>query len=102
MYTERHLDSKVLNDDIFINGFNYIFRKDRNSHGGSVILSDSLRIKRLSDLEPTGTECIWLEISAHTYYILLWCAYRPLNADNFFLKNLEWSIEKTPEMPIKL
>lgn len=104
MFYWRHLDSKVLNDDILIDGFNSIFRKDINSHGGGVIIysSDSLRIIRPSDLEPTGTECIWLEISAHTSYILLCCAYRPPNADNSFWKNIEWSIEKAIELSDKI
>lgn len=73
-----------------------MFRKDRNSFGGGIIvyISNSLRVKRRIDLEPTNIECIWIEISDPTCNILLCCTYRPPNCDNFFWRNLSWSIEK--------
>lgn len=37
-FTESHLDYNIMNDEISIDGFNTIFRKDRNSYGGGVII----------------------------------------------------------------
>lgn len=95
-FTESHLNSSILDRDLFIDGFNTIFRKDRNSFGGGIIvyISNSLRVKRRIDLEPINIECIWIEISDPTCNILLCCTYRPPNCDNFFWRNLSWSIEK--------
>ena len=51
-FTESHLDEQILNSDISIDGYNSIFRKDRNSYGGGVIIyvSDCIRIERQPDL----------------------------------------------------
>lgn len=103
-FTESHLDSNIMNDEISIDGFNTIFRKDRNSYGGGVIiyLTDSLRAVRRLDLEPTNTECIWIEISDPTSNIFLCCVYRPPNSDKSFWEKLEWSIDKTQELSDKI
>lgn len=79
-FTETHLDTNISNDNIAIEGFNTVFRKDRNAYGGGVIIyaSDSLRISRCENLEPIDTECVWTEISDPTCNILLCCVYRPL------------------------
>lgn len=59
-FTESHLDSCITDQNLLIDGFNTIYRKDRNSFGGGIIIyvSNSLRVKRRTDLEPTNIECI--------------------------------------------
>lgn len=54
-FIELYLNSNILNDEISIDGYNTIFRKDRNSFGGGIIiwLTDSLRAVRRLDLEPS-------------------------------------------------
>lgn len=37
-FIELHLNSNILNDEISIDGYNTIFRKDRNSFGGGIII----------------------------------------------------------------
>jgi exonuclease III len=36
--TETHLNNQITDDDIAISGFDIPFRKDRNSHGGGIIM----------------------------------------------------------------
>jgi hypothetical protein len=67
-FTETHLDKNVTDDQIKIDGFNCIFRKDRNCYGGGVLiyLSSPIQAIRRSDLEPANVECIWVEIENST------------------------------------
>ena len=37
-FTETHLNNQIIDDDIAISGFDVPFRKDRNSHGGGIIM----------------------------------------------------------------
>jgi hypothetical protein len=37
-FTETHLNNQITDDDIAISGFDVPFRKDRNSHGGGIIM----------------------------------------------------------------
>ena len=59
-FTETHLDNSILDDDITLDGFTSIQRKDRNSFGGGVIiyLSSAVRAFRRKDLEPNSLERI--------------------------------------------
>ena len=51
--TESHLDDSVSNQDIAIEGFSEIFRKDRNCFGGGVLVyvSKDICVKHRPDLE---------------------------------------------------
>jgi hypothetical protein len=63
--TESHLDDKVLDDDIKLDGYyNKPFRKDRNCFGGGVLVyvSTTLKVKRRVDLEYDNHEFIWLQL----------------------------------------
>lgn len=85
-FTESHLNSSILDQNLCIDDFITIFRKIRNSFGGGIIMyvSNSLRVIRRTELEPTNIECTWIEISDPTCNILLCCKYRPQNCDNSF------------------
>jgi hypothetical protein len=37
-FTETHLNNQITDDDIAISGFDVPLRKDRNSHGGGIIM----------------------------------------------------------------
>ncbi|CAC5374903.1 unnamed protein product [Mytilus coruscus] len=52
-FTETHLDSNITDDDISIMGFQVPVRKDRNSHGGGIIMyfKNYVHITRRQDLE---------------------------------------------------
>ena len=59
--TESHLDDKVLDDDIKLDGYyDKPFRKDRNCFGGGVLVyvSTTLKVKRRVDLEYDNHEFI--------------------------------------------
>ena len=64
--TESHLDDKVLDDDIKLDGYyDKPFTKDRNRFGGGVLIyvSMTLKVKLLVDLEYDNHEFIWLHYS---------------------------------------
>lgn len=83
-----------------LDGFNTIYRKDRNCFGGGIMiyLSDLLRAIRRPEFETTCNESIWIEIESHTYSYFLCCVYRPPNSDGNFWTSLSWSIEKVGEI----
>ena len=85
-------------------GFDTIFRKDRNSFGGGILvyISNSLSVSRRADLEPANIECIWIEIRDPTGNFLLCCTYRPRNSDKSFWRNLSWSIDKASDISNKI
>ena len=103
-FTETHLDNKIANDDISLDGFSSIFRKDRNAYGGGVIIysSNNVRVSRRNDLEPANVELVWLEIDNPTSQIFLCCVYRPPNADSSFWRNFSWSLDKACEISDKI
>lgn len=74
-FTESHLNSSILDQNLCIDGFKTIFRKVRNIFGRGIIIyvSNSLRVIRRTDLEPTNMECTWIEIkrSYLQYFALL-------------------------------
>ena len=63
--TESHLDGNILDTDIGIDGFSdKIFRKDRNSFGGGVLVytSQGICVKERHDLNCDGVEMLWIEV----------------------------------------
>ena len=87
---ETWLDENVSNDEIGVRGYT-ILRKDRDRHGGGVLLyiKDSLAFNMRNDLDADGSEAIWAEILLpRTRGIVVGCIYRP-PTDNDFLGRLE-------------
>ena len=64
LFTETWLNSSVLDEEVSIPGYT-VFRKDRRSKGGGVIMytRDDLSVIRRSDLERPDVEGLWLEIT---------------------------------------
>lgn len=52
--TETHLDDTVSNDCLSLDGFDTIYRKDRNCYGGGVMIcvSNIIQLHRRSEHEP--------------------------------------------------
>ena len=94
--TESHLDNNVDSAELSIEGYSSPFRKDRNAHGGGVLVyvSNQLMAKRIQDIETPDIESIWLEIIFPNYSLLLCCIYRPPNSLVDFWTYFQYSVEK--------
>lgn len=57
-FTETHLDDNVSNDSLSLDGFNTIYRKDRNCYGDGLMMyvSNIAQVHRLGVLLKRGTE----------------------------------------------
>ena len=94
--SETHLDENVNTTDLVIDGFYpNPFRKDRNAHGGGLMIyvSDKLFVKRQPHLEINGTEMIWLQLKFSNQTFLICCVYRPPNSPQNFWDNFQVSLE---------
>ena len=94
--TETWLDDNFLDSELHRNDYN-IFRKDRsNRRGGGVLLAikDQISCIQRTDLE-TESERLALEIHPNpTCSILLAVFYRPPNADESFLSDFKYFLDK--------
>lgn len=77
-FTETHLDQRVQNNDIQIEGFEQPIRKDRNSNGGGIIayIKSGVNVTRRIDLEHEHIECMWFELRTKLHSILINVTYR--------------------------
>ncbi|VDI64431.1 Hypothetical predicted protein [Mytilus galloprovincialis] len=77
-FTETHLDSNITDYDISIMGFETPVRKDRNSHGGGIIMyfKNYVHIIRRQDLEHDEIESMWFELKTKLRSILININYR--------------------------
>ena len=90
--TESHLDGNILDTDIGIDGFSdKIFRKDRNSFGGGVLVytSQGICVKERHDLNCDGVEMLWIEVLIPNFKLLV-CVVKSssLNSEYGFLVNI--------------
>ena len=89
-FSESWLNPSIQNSDLSFDSFSQPERKDRDdSHGGVILyVRDSIPYKRRHDLEPTGIECIWVELLLKHKHVLFGLFYRPPNSDaDHFAKN---------------
>ena len=96
-FSETHLDQNIEMSEVFIDGFNEPFRKDRNSSGGGVLiyLSNHLVARRRADLEFSTDETIWIEVQHKPHNFIVCCFYKPPTySSTTFLSNFETSIDK--------
>ena len=98
-FTETHLDDSIGNESLTIPGFSTIMRKDRNAHGGGVIIyfSDALKASREREFEPVSLENIWAKVTCHNRSIMIGLFYIPPNTNNIFYHDFEWSLESVCE-----
>ena len=81
-FTEIHLNINITDSDISLFGFEIPFRKDRNSHGGGIIMyyKSYMNATRCKDLEHDLVE-IWFELKTRLSSILVNINYR--SSENF-------------------
>ena len=93
--SETHLNENVNTSDLIIDGYypNPI-RKDRNAHGGGLLIyvSERLLVKRQEHLE-YNTESIWIKVIFPRLSFLICCVYRPPNCNDPFWDNFHHSVE---------
>ena len=95
--TESHLDGIILDTDIRIDGFSdKIFRKDRNSFGGGVLVytSQGICVKERHDLNCDGVEMLWIEVLIPNFKLLVCVVYRPPGTTESFWDNFDYSLEQ--------
>ncbi|XP_078580162.1 uncharacterized protein LOC144864186 [Branchiostoma floridae x Branchiostoma japonicum] len=96
--TETWLSSEIVDRDIELEGYQ-VYRKDRNRHGGGVMMyvSDSLYTTRRGDLENDEIESIWCDVTKANTNLLINCSYRPPSADDTFFDLFEIQIQKATD-----
>ena len=99
-FTETHLNNVITTEDLKLLEYDTMYRKDRNEHGGGVMIyiSNDVKSRRRYEFEPNNIECIWTEISSIQNNIFLCCIYRPPNADRSFWRELEWSLDQVRDI----
>ena len=95
--TETFLGDEILDSEL-VGGDYTIFRRDRNRHGGGVMLyvKNSISAIRRTDLE-TNCEVLWVELSTAPSKMLLGTFYRPPSSTHEYLTKLEMSLASIPE-----
>ena len=80
--SESWLDNSILDTDIHIPNYS-VFRKDRNRHGGGVLIyvTDSLSAVRRLDLEHIDVESVWIEVDISGQKVILASYYPGRDAD---------------------
>jgi hypothetical protein len=83
--------------------FVLIYREGRVGGGVAIYTSDSLIVKRRSDLEIVGSELLWIEFRLNQHHFLYCAGYRPpnndLNSINVFFSNFQISLDKIRDLP---
>ncbi|CAH1239100.1 Hypp5710 [Branchiostoma lanceolatum] len=102
--TETHLNEHFPDNIIQLPGY-ILLRKDRGSrHGGGIAMyiKDSLAFKERNDLCVDGLEALWIELTPpKSKHLLLCCAYRPPNDNNFFTA-FRQSLEKASDTNLEV
>ncbi|XP_029921602.1 uncharacterized protein LOC115369174 [Myripristis murdjan] len=84
--SETWLDSSILDGEAGLTGY-YIFRRDRNRHGGGVCLfiRSDITFNPRHDLQVDGLEAAWVElILPKTKPIIVGVCYRPPKQTDFY------------------
>ena len=85
---ETKLDASFPNSQLKFEGYHFPpFRRDRNSHGGGlmILMKNDMIATRVIEYEPLETECISTKIKISEKYWLIFSIYRPpkSNLENF-------------------
>ena len=83
--------SATSSQDLSLQGYHQIIRKDRNTFGGGVaaFISNDLAYKHISDLEIVDNETLWLQVNAKNNKFLLAVTYRPPNSGINYLEEMQ-------------
>ena len=93
---ETFLNNEFSDNELLIPGYDFI-RKDRNSHGGCLIIyiKENLACIHREDLEAVDTEMLWVEVRNNVQKLFLICyCYRSPSALNLWTEKCEQAIEK--------
>ena len=94
--SETFLTSNILSEDLKLQGYQEIVRRDRPTHGGglAVYIREGLSFKRLVNNESGDIEQIWLQLITAEGKLLMCVTYRPPGQDEYW-NLLETNIEQT-------
>lgn len=90
-FTETLLDDNILtNDIVLLETFASPYRKDRNCHGGGILIypNNNLVHERMVELENFWDECIWIKVKQKSQVLLLGVFYSPKTSDRHFFDRL--------------
>ena len=93
---ETFLNDSFDDNEFMIHGYT-MFRKDRQSHGGGVLLyvNDQFSCNRRYDLEHDHCESLWIEVKIpQQKSFTVGYFYRPPSVDREWLTNIENTLEK--------
>ena len=76
--TETWLSSEINSNSLLLSGYQDPERRDRDRHGGGVMVyvSNSISYKRHLDLESVGIESVWIEIPLAQAKVFIGTYYR--------------------------
>ena len=86
-FSETWLSPSADNDDLLMQSYQIPERKDRvgDNHGGVMLyIKKSIHYTRRNDLEPIGTECLWIELTLKHKHLLFGLFYRSPNSDSAY------------------
>lgn len=104
-FTETHLNHAILNEDLFLEGFQPIkFRKDVSAHSAGLLtyVSEGLIAAHRPDLEVDLDESLWIEVRHKGEPYLICNIYRPPSTPASFWQRLNIIIEKALESSKRL
>ena len=104
-FSETWLSPSVSNDDLFMQSYQIPERKDRvgDNHGGPMLyVKESIHYTRRNDLEPIGTECLWIELTLKHKHLLfgLFTDHQTQILLIFHLKKTRFILQSTPVFSI--
>ena len=80
---EPFIDSNVADNEISIDGYS-IVKKDRNRHGGGVLLyvKDGIDYSEINELASEQVESVWIQLMYKKETLMLGVVYRPPSSNN--------------------
>ena len=88
-FTESRLNEDVSIKSLLLDNFSVPFQKDGNNRGGGILvyINNKILCERMTELEISWAECLWIKIIQNQVSFLLDVFYSPKTSDlNFFNK----------------
>ena len=97
--SETKLDESFPDSQFKIDGFHFPpFRRDRNCHGGGLMIfvKNSIIVSRLTEYEPAEVECMCTKVTIAKKHWLIFSVYRPPQSGNIitFLTALHQTVDR--------
>ena len=86
---ETFLDDNVTDNEICIEGY-IIVKKNRNRHGGGVLIyiKEGIQYTEITDLAGSEVEGVWANIQCDKQHLALGVMYRSPSSNNAYLKSM--------------